>query len=75
MGRRQNRKKTRRTKVYAANLPEYGHPEITAASQVVPEINLTPMDYNSMSEIGKAALDNVIALTGRTKEEILLQNA
>lgn len=67
MGRRQNRKTTRRSKVDVnKKQAEY--------RECVPEINLTPADYSSMSEIGRAALDNVIALTGRTKEEILLQN-
>lgn len=81
MGRRQNRKKTRRVKnVVPEHITGYSAEELRELKRktneyrkCIPEINLQPADYNSMSEIGKAALDNVIALTGRTKEEILLQ--
>jgi len=69
MGRRQNRKKTRKTKMTTNKKQQSAE-----YRECIPEINLTPADYNSMSEIGRAALDNVIALTGRSKEEILLQN-
>jgi len=69
MGRRQDRKKTRKTKTTTDKKQQSAE-----YRECIPEINLTPADYNSMSEISRAALDNVIALTGRTKEEILLQN-
>ena len=81
MGRRQNRKKTRRVKNVvsghitgcSAEEPRELNRKANEYRKCIPEINLQPADYNLMSEIGKAALDNVIALTGRTKEEILME--
>ncbi|MBW2606104.1 MAG: hypothetical protein JRD05_00565 [Deltaproteobacteria bacterium] len=65
MGRRQNRKKTRRVKMKAAQ------PRMVACGKRINGIEDRKVDYNSLSKIGKAALDNVIQFTGRTKEEIL----
>ena len=85
MGRRQQRKKTRKTKIYAnSRMPglqtkkletalqaDECQPRMVACGKRINGIEERKVDYNSMSKTGKAALDNVIYLTGRTKDEIL----
>ena len=66
MGRRQNRKKTRKMKIEAAKKAK-----MVACGKRINGIDERKVAYNSLSKMGRAALDNVIILTGRTKEEIL----
>ena len=75
MGRRQQRKKTRKVKkaeseeLRAESEEQTGR--MVACGKRINGIEERKVDYNSMSKIGQAALDNVIQLTGRTRGEVL----
>jgi len=75
MGRRQQRKKTRKVKRAESEDLRVESKEqggrMVACGKRINGIEERKVDYNSLSSTGKAALDNVIYLTGRTRDELL----
>lgn len=73
MGNRAHRKITRKDKINGAHLVACGkHIDgMYTRLGIKNGSKERRMDYNSLSPIGKAAIDNVVNLTGKSREEIL----